>query len=275
MTAFKSVLAISEGGPDAATSFRLASRIARAFESSVDAVHFSWRKPGDVNIAAQALPYLEELDKGRLAQRARNSEGAYAEFISGLAGASFASDRRLELAGLVGMGRRADLIVIGRPGMDPENAEPPSAGAAIHACARPVMIAPANVKDGAFASVLVAWNGSRQAARAVDYAMPVLKRSTRVAIVVVDNQPAKVAAPLLVKYLARHGVSASLDVIHAGTLLSGRARGRALLDHAKASQADLLVMGAYGGGQLRSFLGVGGATAKVLSSCPIPLLVAH
>ena len=50
---------------------------------------------------------------------------------------------------------------------------------------------------------------------------------------------------------------------------------RALIGHARERKSDLLVMGAYGGGQLRSFLGLGGATGKVISSCPIPLVVAH
>ncbi|MBV8411528.1 MAG: universal stress protein, partial [Alphaproteobacteria bacterium] len=57
--------------------------------------------------------------------------------------------------------------------------------------------------------------------------------------------------------------------------VSGRARGRALIAYAKDRGADLLVMGAYGHGQLSNFLGLGGATAKVISSCPVPLLLAH
>ena len=57
--------------------------------------------------------------------------------------------------------------------------------------------------------------------------------------------------------------------------MSGRARGRALIAYANDKGADLLVMGAYGHGQLSNFLGLGGATAKVISSCPVPLLLAH
>ena len=57
--------------------------------------------------------------------------------------------------------------------------------------------------------------------------------------------------------------------------VSGRARGRALLDYTKEKGADLLVMGAYGHGGMTSFLGLGGATAKVIAACPVPLLLAH
>ena len=53
--------------------------------------------------------------------------------------------------------------------------------------------------------------------------------------------------------------------------------GKTLKDmgYAKDKGADLLVMGAYGHGELSNFLGLGGATAKVIAACPIPLLLAH
>jgi nucleotide-binding universal stress UspA family protein len=57
--------------------------------------------------------------------------------------------------------------------------------------------------------------------------------------------------------------------------VSGRARGRALLGYTNDKKFDLLVMGAYGRGQVLSFLGLGGATGKVISSCRVPLLMAH
>jgi len=65
-----------------------------------------------------------------------------------------------------------------------------------------------------------------------------------------------------------------VDTLDVGAV-SGRLRGRALRDYAKDTKADLLVMGGYGHGQLTNFLGLGGATAKVIASCPVPLLLAH
>jgi nucleotide-binding universal stress UspA family protein len=271
---FKSILAISEGGPDGAMAYRLAARVGGEFGGTVDAVYFSWKTRDDANLGAQAMPYLADLEKSRLVGRARNAKAAFAEILAASPQNTFDDDSRIELGALVDMGRRADLIVIGRPGADAENPEPPSVSAAIHECARPVMIAPPSPKTGIFSSVVVAWNGSRQASRAVGHALPLLEKASQVSAVVVDDEPEAVRAPLLLEHLARHGVDASLEVIrpHAAT---GRARGRALLEHAKAAGADLLVMGAYGGGKLKSFLGLGGATAKIISSCPIPLLVAH
>ena len=56
---------------------------------------------------------------------------------------------------------------------------------------------------------------------------------------------------------------------------SARARGRGLLRHAQESKADLLVMGAYGQGRMMQLLGLGGATAKVITANTMPVLLAH
>jgi nucleotide-binding universal stress UspA family protein len=63
----------------------------------------------------------------------------------------------------------------------------------------------------------------------------------------------------------------AVDVRH----LSSRGRGRLLLRYAEEADADLLVMGAYGHGRMTHFLGLGGATAKVISGCRVPVLLAH
>ena len=106
------------------------------------------------------------------------------------------------------------------------------------------------------------------------YALPFLAKARSVTIVVAGATPDAVDARLLLRNLARHGVVATADTLDPGAV-SGRARGRALLDYARDRKADLLVMGAYGHGGLTNFLGLGGATAKVISSCPVPLLLAH
>ena len=86
--------------------------------------------------------------------------------------------------------------------------------------------------------------------------------------------PRTLQRPLLLRNLGRRGITATIDTAKFGAL-TGRGRGRALLGYAKDKGADLLVMGAYGHGELSNFLGLGGATAKVIAACPIPLLLAH
>ena len=90
----------------------------------------------------------------------------------------------------------------------------------------------------------------------------------------VGTKPDDVGASYLARNLGRNGVNPTIDAIDPGAV-SGRARGRALLGYTHDKSADLLVMGAYGRGQVLSFLGLGGATGKVISSCRVPLLMAH
>jgi nucleotide-binding universal stress UspA family protein len=275
---YKSILAISEGGPDAAMSFGLAARIASMFGGTVDAVHFSESRVHDVDIAAQAMPFLKPLSDGRLKARAAESERAFRELIAPIKDATFTGGEGVMRDQLVKMGRYANMVLIGRPGADAENIAPATVKTAIYDCARPVVIGPPDAapNSGAapIASVVVAWNGSAQAARAVGYALPFLEKARTVTIVVARTQADDVGTPLLLRNLGRRGIAATVDTMDPGAV-SGRARGRALLDYAREKKADLLVMGAYGHGGLTNFLGLGGATAKVISACPVPLLLAH
>ncbi len=275
---FKSILAVSEGGPDAAMSFGLASRVAGLFEGTVDALHLpvgpAGGAVGGLAMSGEAMPLIMNLDDERLAERAKESERAYQALLGTNKGATYTAAETATLDTMVAMGRCSDLLVLGRPGSDPENVAPATVEAAIYECARPVMIAPPTAGQGGFNSVIVAWNGSFQAARAVEYALPVLAKATEITILVVGAKPDDVGAAYLARNLGRHGVKTAIDAIDPGAV-SGRARGRALLDYTHGKGSDLLVMGAYGRGQVMSFLGMGGATGKVISSCRVPLLMAH
>jgi len=274
----KSVLAVSEGGPDAAMSFRLAARVAGALGAVVDALHLpvgpAGGMVGGLAMSGEAMPLVMDLDDDRLEERGKESGRAYQELVAPIEGATYTAAKTATLDALVAMGRCSDLLVLGRPGSDPENVAPATVEAALYECARPVMIAPPHAGTGAFASVVVAWNGSMQAARAVEYALPFLEKAAKVTLLVVGTKPDDVGASYLARNLGRQGFTPVIDTINPGTS-TGRARGRALLSYTHEKVADLLVMGAYGRGQVMSFLGLGGATGKVISSCRVPLLLAH
>ena len=274
----KSVLAVSEGGPDAAMSFRLAARVADAFGGAVDALHLPVGPPGGMMgglaMSGEAMPLVMDLDDDRLEDRAKESGRAYQELLASIKGSTYTAAKTATLDALVAMGRCSDLLVLGRPGSDPENVAPATVEAALYECARPVMIAPPHAGSGPFNSVVVAWNGSMQAARAVDYALPFLRKAAKVTLLVIGAKPDDVGAAYLARNLVRQGFTPTIDAIDPGAV-SGRARGRALLTYTHEKVADLLVMGAYGRGQVMSFLGLGGATGKVVSSCRVPLLLAH
>ncbi|MBV8393762.1 MAG: universal stress protein [Alphaproteobacteria bacterium] len=275
---FKSILAVSEGGPDATMSFALARRVAGVFDGTVDALHLPVDATGEVtgNLAmtGEGLPLTMALGDRRLQERAEESARAYRELLEPLNGATFTAGDAQAFDALVGMGRCSDLIVLGRPGGDPENVAPAAVEAALFECARPVMIAPPLAGSGGFGSVVVAWNGSLQATRALHCALPFLAKAAKVTLLVVGSTPDDVGAPYLLRNLGRFGIEARADAIDPGAV-SGRTRGRALLAYTHDIGADLLVMGAYGAGQVLGFLGLGGATGKVISSSRVPLLLAH
>lgn len=274
----KSVLAVSEGGPDAAMSFKLAARVANAFGGAVDALHLpvgpAGGMVGGLAMSGEAMPLVMNLDDARLEERGKESERAYKETLALIKGATYTAAKTATLDAMVAMGRCSDVLVLGRPGADPENVAPATVEAALYECARAVMIAPPKAADGAFNSVVVAWNGSFQAARALEYSLPFLAKASKVTLLVVGSKPDDVGASYLARNLGRHGINASIDAIDPGAV-SARARGRDLLNYTHEKNADLLVMGAYGRGQVLSFLGLGGATAKVISACRVPLLMAH
>jgi len=274
----KSVLAVSEGGPDAAMSFSLAARVAGEFGAAVDALHLpvgpAGGMVGGLAMSGEAMPLVMDLDDDRLEERAKESNRAYQQLLGSIKGATYTAAKTATLDSLVAMGRCSDILVLGRPGSDPENVAPATVEAALYECARAVMIAPPQARSGAFASVVVAWNGSFQAARALEYSLPFLQKAAKVTLLVVGAKADDVGASYLARNLGRHGFTPAIDAIDPGAV-SGRARGRALLGYTHDKNADLLVMGAYGRGQVMSFLGLGGATGKVISSCRVPLLLAH
>jgi nucleotide-binding universal stress UspA family protein len=125
-----------------------------------------------------------------------------------------------------------------------------------------------------FDRVLVAWNGSRESARALAEARPYLHKAKAAVVVVVDDEPPTEGQAVLgkdaVEHLKHHHIKATLH--HAR--LQDHDVGKTLVAEARRLQADLIVMGGYGHSRLREFL-LGGATYELLHKAPIPLLLAH
>lgn len=120
-------------------------------------------------------------------------------------------------------------------------------------------------------TVVVAWDGSQTAAAAVSAAMPALTAARKVIVLTVLNEKASAgsgAAQDLVRHLACHGVSAQIQEFDA----AGAKIGSVLEHVAIRSEADLLVMGAYGHSRAREFV-LGGATRSILEAPPIPVLL--
>lgn len=131
----------------------------------------------------------------------------------------------------------------------------------------PVLVLPrAGLGDPLGRRVAVAWNGSREAARATKDALPFLT-SAEAVILLAAGEDAAAALDAGTGLLKRHGAAVSAKQIE-----PSRAHGAMLLDAAAAEGADLLVMGAYGHSRLREIV-LGGATREVLRDARIPVLL--
>jgi nucleotide-binding universal stress UspA family protein len=122
--------------------------------------------------------------------------------------------------------------------------------------------------------IVVAWNGSRESARALAEALPYLHKATEAAVVVVDDEPPLETKAVLgldaVNHLKHHDINAVLHRVR----MRDNDVGMTLIAEARRLEADLIVMGAYGHSRVREWL-LGGATYTLLHKAPVPLLIAH
>lgn len=173
--------------------------------------------------------------------------------------------------------RYADVAVMTRPseGAGVELREEIIEGVLFHS-GRPALIAPPGWKGtGVGKRVVVAWDASREATRALSEADDLLEFADAVTVVTVDAKPkmfghgdqpgANIAA-----HLARRGLPATVQNVDS----LGRSASQAILDEATALNADLIVMGGYAHSRLRELV-FGGATRELLRTTTVPLLMAH
>ena len=176
--------------------------------------------------------------------------------------------------GMLTRTRLSDLVVIGQE--DPDHPQPLREAmieAALFDSGVPLLLVPYVAKPTfADRKVMVAWDGSRTASRAVHAALPMLEMAKSVTIVIVDNGADIDGEPGadIALSLARHGLTVAIEQIPA----PATGVGDALLNFVADNAIDLVVMGGYGHSRMREFI-LGGATRTVLQSMTVPVLMAH
>jgi len=170
--------------------------------------------------------------------------------------------------------RHFGLAMIGFPGRD-GNGPASLCEDIVLASGRPtVLVPPGWPAEVSGKRIVVGWNGSRESARALSDAMPLLEAADAVKLVLVAegsaNGPADGEEPGadIVRHLARCGVNASAEHVEKGN------PGDVLLARAKDFGADLLVMGAYGHSRITELV-FGGATRSILMKADLPVFLSR
>jgi nucleotide-binding universal stress UspA family protein len=281
MIAYKTLLVNVDDSAGSALRIAVASRLAQHFGAKLIGVYLVPTAPLTPSVSA-LLP--QTMVEQRLAESGEAQKRAEARFRTAAAGALDAdalvwrAPAGDPMRAIVAHARGADLVVIGQP--DPGDPESGFAGelanAAILASGRPVLVVPyVGGKDPFGETVLFALDHSRESARAMADALPLLARARKVVIVAItptaDEELAdKEARVQALTYLAGHGIHA--EARHLG--LPHAAIGETLLSLTADIGADLIVMGAYGHTRLQEMV-VGGVTRTMLDAMTVHVLMSH
>jgi nucleotide-binding universal stress UspA family protein len=172
---------------------------------------------------------------------------------------------------LIAEARRADITIVPAPLPDPPyNAHGSAVDVALGG-AGPVLIVPPHARQTDVGHrVLIAWNGSREAARALRDALPLLAPDAAITVLTVRPKGADLTPDAGLRRHLEH-----LDFKPNLTVVGDNEEAQLLIERqARAIDADLIVMGLYGHARLQEFV-LGGASRSMLHSAAAPLLVAH
>ncbi len=199
---------------------------------------------------------------------ATKREGLSAEPLTVTASLAGAGDQFARVA------RRFDLAIVDQSRPETSSMEEVIAEATLFGSGRPMIVVP-YIQKGPLKldNVMVCWDGSRQAARAIADAMPLLVKAGSVEIVIIANERGKqdeIEGADMGEHLARHGLKIDVNRMAGGNIDVADA----LLSHAADSGADFKVMGGYGHSRLREFV-LGGVTHTILRSMTVPALLSH
>jgi nucleotide-binding universal stress UspA family protein len=277
---YRSIVVHLDTGERAHPRLELALRVAKQFGAHLTGM-FSVFMPDrrSFYVMAGSAEYYSSQEKLRTERRAAIERLFHAELgRAKVEGDWVTTDECANLA-VPRRGRTADLIIASQD--DPDD---PEAYVGDHfpenlvmSTGRPVLMVPC---VGTFASlgsnVMVAWDGSREATRAVHDALPFMQHAKKTTVVAVNgtkDEPADSRPPAadIATVIARHGVKVEMINIDAAT---GASTGNALLCHASDLGANLIVMGAYGHARWQELV-MGGATREILKSMEVPVLMSH
>ena len=289
MVEYRSILAHVSESPRSREVLALAAQLARAHGASLSAVHAveplylgAYLSPETAMAAAQWGQESERQRKARA--QALTLEVAHASEMA----IDFQSPGGDPLQLLTARARGADLVVLGQPSDDDAGSPPRRfVSRLLIGAGCPLLFVPSAGPVGPCGQrVLVAWSATRESARALRDAMPLLQRAGAVELLFYGAADERGGGPLeaVMAYLHSHGVKARGVVRPMRELSFGERMltpsvvdapiAELLLSHAADTDADLIVMGGYGHARAYELL-LGGVTRTMLGSMTLPVLMSH
>jgi nucleotide-binding universal stress UspA family protein len=252
--------------------------LAAAFSAHIAGVGFIYEPviPGSV---LGGVP--TDLIEVQREENSKTAKTAISRFEAAAKAAGVSAETRVVDASVAGaadlfgrIARRFDIAVVGQARREQGASEELLIEGALFGSGRPLVIVPYVQTHGlTLARILVCWDGSRPAARAIADAMPFLSRAKAIDIVVVTGERDKsgeITGKNMRRHLERHGIQTEIKHITG----AGVEAQNAILSHAADSGADFMVMGGYGHSRLREFI-LGGVTRGILRSMTVPVLMSH
>jgi nucleotide-binding universal stress UspA family protein len=259
--------------PDHAGAYAIS--LAAAFEAHVTGIAFAYEPEVLPDPSGQGarrfLRIREENEEGAAAAAAQfEKQAADAGVAASARALTTTLSRGYDLFGRIA--RRFDLAVVGQDDPDKAQSEALIVEGALFESGRPLVMVPYIHKEGLkLERVMVCWDGSGPAARAVADAMPLLARAGRVDVVIVQRAKSdELPGADVAEHLARHDLKVTVERIARGDLDVKDV----LLNYAADSAANLVVMGGYGHSRTREFI-LGGVTRGMLASMTVPTLMSH
>jgi nucleotide-binding universal stress UspA family protein len=285
----RDLLVVLDGAPSSAVRLAVAIDLAHRHDAHVSGLcPLELLLPADLGFALSGAAEgfalqaaVNEIDASA-AERADSIEAAFREQLrrNDLKGDWQLLKTRLVGAAIARHARTADLVVLGQ--VDPDERLLPYAPAraliddVLLTSGRPVLLVPYVGRfDTLGTNVLVGWNGTREAARAVHDALPLIDTGARVTILEVQRpgsaKEGESSGVEISEHLARHGLKVSATRTVADSSISD---ADALLSYAADLPADLLVVGGYGHSRMRELV-LGGVTRGLLQHMTLPVLMSH
>ena len=277
---YKTILAVLQGREDADRVLDCALPLATRFSAHLIGVH---AEPIPIPyVTPMGFPDTDFIAVSSEANKQRSAEiGALFEARAAREGLSrewqaMESVSGDSAVGALSLARACDLIVTQQTVPDNPSGSLANVEALLFESGRPVLFVPYAISvEPSFRKVMVAWNGTQQAARAVFDALPFIKEADEVEILSLDavdtfHQDGAVAGVDIAAALARHGAK----VVFASEPSGNVSVGEAIENRIVESGAQLLIMGAYSHSWLKEFF-FGGATRTLLRSMPTATLMSR